>query len=200
MMTAEREIDAIVIGGSAGALDALNAILPALPKDFAPTVVIVLHLPPKKQSILPSVLGHRCQLPVREPDDKEPLLPRTVYVAPPGYHLLIEKGRSFAFSLDSLVQFSRPSIDVLFDSAAEALCPNLAGVLLTGANEDGARGLRSIKAAGGLAIVLSMSSAPVPTMPEAGLRIAQAQHVLHTSEIGPFLAQLGAPARPEFAR
>jgi two-component system chemotaxis response regulator CheB len=185
--------DVIVIGGSAGALEVLGLILSALPKDFLPTVVIVLHLPAAKPSILPKVLAARSALPVREPDDKEALAPNTVYVAPPGYHLLIEKTRSFALSIDDLVQFSRPSIDVLFDSAADALGATLTGVLLTGANEDGARGLRRIKAAGGRSIVQTPSSAAVAMMPEAGVRLAEPDAVLAPHEIGPFLAQLGAP-------
>src|SRR5262249_30989269 len=104
--------------------------------------------------------------------------------------LLIEKGRYFALSVDEPVHFSRPAIDVLFDSAADAYGPALAGVLLSGASEDGARGLARIKEAGGTTIVQSPDSAPAPTMPEAALRLSRADHVLPLGEIGPLLLRL----------
>jgi two-component system chemotaxis response regulator CheB len=182
-------IQAIVIGGSAGALEALGAILPALPRDFWLPVALVLHLPPTKPSYLADVLGARCALPVTEPDDKEPLEAGHVYVAPPNYHLLIEKHRAFSLSIDGLVHFSRPAIDVLFETAAEAYGEGLLGLLLSGANEDGARGLAKIKAAQGLTVVQSPETSAVPTMPEAGLRLVPTASVLPLHEIGPFLAR-----------
>ena len=141
-------LDAIVIGGSAGALEALGRLLPALPADMSVAVAIVVHLPPTRPSHLAEVLGGKTRLPVKEVEDKEPVVPGTVYVAPPGYHLLIEKGRTFALSTDDLVHFSRPAIDVLFESAAEVYGDRLAGIILTGANADGARGLLAIKRRG----------------------------------------------------
>jgi two-component system, chemotaxis family, protein-glutamate methylesterase/glutaminase len=189
---AARPIEAIVIGGSAGALEALGAILPALSPDVAIPIVIVLHVPPAKTSYLPEVLGARCALPVKEAEDKEPLAAGTVYVAPNNYHLLIEKKRYFSLSVDDPVHYSRPSIDVLFESAADAYGPALAGVLLTGASEDGARGLARIKAAGGETLVQSPLTALARTMPEAALRLAPADHVLPLGEIGSILSRLGA--------
>lgn len=185
---------AIVIGGSAGALEALAAILPALPPAFPLPIAIVVHLPPNRPNLLPEVLGARCALPVREADDKEPLAPGTVYVAPPGYHLLIERARSFVLSVDETVHYSRPAIDVLFDSAADAYGPALAGVLLSGANEDGARGLARIARAGGATLVQAPETAVARTMPEAALRLGHPAHTLPPVEIGAFLAGLGRRA------
>src|SRR5690348_5872970 len=133
-----RRAEAVVLRGSAGALEALGIILPALAEDFEPPLVIVLHLAADKPSYLAKLLADRCRLAVREVEDKSPVLPHTVHVAPPGYHVLIERHRHFALSVDEPVHFSRPAIDVLFESAAEVYGPALAGVLLTGANEDGA--------------------------------------------------------------
>jgi two-component system, chemotaxis family, protein-glutamate methylesterase/glutaminase len=187
-------IDAIVIGGSAGALDALAAILPALPADFCIPIAIVVHVLPSKPSLLSQVLGARSNLCVKEAEDKEPVAPNGIYVAPPNYHLLIERHRSFALSCDAHVNFSRPSIDVLFDTASEAFGASLLAVLLSGANEDGVAGLRTITANGGIAAVQSPESAAVPTMPAAAIRSAQPTHVLPLAEIGPFLVRIGATA------
>ncbi len=190
MVTTPRPIDALVIGGSAGALEVLMTVLPALPRDLSAAVVIVLHLAPHKPSYLRDVLSQRTALAVREPDDKEPMLPGTVYVGPPNYHLLIERNRTLALSVDDAVNFSRPSIDVLFESAAEALGPSVAGVLLTGANDDGARGLARIRASGGITVVQSPETASASAMPEAGIRAAAIDHVLPPERIGPLLVEL----------
>jgi two-component system, chemotaxis family, protein-glutamate methylesterase/glutaminase len=187
---AAQQVEAIVIGGSAGALEALGSILPALPRDFTVPVAIVLHLPPTKPSHLPEVLGVRCALPVTEPDDKEPLEAGHVYVAAPNYHLMISGERFFSLSVDALVHFSRPAIDVLFETAAEAYGAGLVGVLLSGANEDGARGIAAIKRAQGQTVVQSPDTAPVPTMPDAALRLEPSATVLALREIGPYLVQL----------
>lgn len=193
-------IEAIVIGGSAGALDAVGAMLPALPADFGLPVVIVIHVAAGRASHLAELFGRRCALPVREPDDKEPLTAGVVHVAPPGYHLLIARRRTFALSIDPPVRFSRPSIDVLFESAADAYGPALAALLLSGANDDGARGLARIKAAGGTTAVQAPATAPVPTMPEAALRRTAIDHVLPLAELGPWLAGLDDRGRREEAR
>jgi two-component system chemotaxis response regulator CheB len=189
-------LDAIVIGGSAGALEALSVLLPALPAYTAVAVAIVVHLPPTRPSHLAEVLGNRTRLPVKEVEDKEPVVPGTVYVAPPGYHLLIEKGRTFALSTDELVHFSRPAIDVLFESASEAYGDRLAGIILTGSNADGARGLAAVKRRGGLAVVQSPEGALVATMPEAAIAIAHADRVLPVEGIAALLATLAGGARP----
>ena len=194
-MSDHPSIEAIVIGGSAGAIEALNRILPALPGDFALPVAVVLHVLPTKPSLLTNVLGPRCAVRVKEAEDKEPLAAATVYVAPPNYHLLIERRRWFSLSCDTPVHYSRPSIDVLFDSAADAYGSHLLAVLLSGANNDGVQGLAAVGSKGGLAIVQSPETAAVPTMPEAALRASNPTHVLPLSEIAPFLVR--AAARPQ---
>jgi two-component system, chemotaxis family, protein-glutamate methylesterase/glutaminase len=183
-------LDAIVIGGSAGALEALGVLLPALPADASVAVAIVVHLPPSRPSHLAEVLGTKTRLPVKEVEDKEPVASGMVYVAPPGYHLLIEKGRTFALSTDELVHHSRPAIDVLFESASEAYGDRLAGIILTGANSDGARGLAAIKRRGGLAIVQSPEGALASAMPEAAIALAHADRVLPLEGIAALLATL----------
>lgn len=193
-MGVPHNIELIVVGGSAGALDALGSILPALPRQFLLPLVMVVHLPPAKSSVMASVIGAKCVLPVKEPDDKEPIASGTLYIAPPNYHLLIERQRTLSLSVDDVVLFSRPSIDVLFESAAEAYGAAVAGLLLTGANEDGARGLARIKQAGGLTIVQSPKDAVAPAMPNAALKLATPDHVLPLHDIGPFLTQLGGSA------
>lgn len=185
----------IVIGGSAGAIDALSRIFSALPPTFAIPIAVVVHLPPGRPSAMAEVLGSKCALHVREADDKEPIEPRRVYVAPPGYHLLVEKGGWFSLSVDELVHFSRPSIDVLFESAADALGRGVVGVLLSGASEDGANGLQRIRAVGGTTLVQAPETALVPTMPAAAVRLGAAGQVLPSDEIGTFLAQL-EPVHP----
>ncbi len=193
-MTADSHaLRAVVIGGSAGAFEPLTRILSALPRDFLLPVAIVLHVSPGRRSLLAQVLGPHCCLPVNEVDDKEAIEPGKVYVAPPNYHLLVEKTGRFSLSVDDRVHWSRPSIDVLFESAADVYKKALVGVLLSGANDDGAQGIARIKAAGGTTVVQSLASAQTGTMPEAALRLAQPDYVLPTAEIGPLLARLGTP-------
>jgi two-component system chemotaxis response regulator CheB len=187
-------IQAIVIGGSAGAIDALSAILPRLPADFPIPVVVVVHVSGHRPSLLAQVIGQQCRVTVCDAEDKAPLEPATVYMAPAGYHLLIERRHTLALSVDEPVNFSRPAIDVLFESAADAFGPRLAAVLLTGASEDGARGLARVGAAGGLTIVQSPATASSPTMPEAGVRLARPDHVLPLDQLGSFLARLDVRA------
>lgn len=148
----------------------------------------MLHLPPHRPSRLVEVLSARAALPVREPDDKEPLAPGVVYVAPPGYHLLVERDATFSLSVDEAVNFSRPSLDVLFESAADALGASLVGVVLSGASDDGAAGLAAIARAGGVTIVQAPASAEVPTMPEAALAALTPHHILPPERIGSLLA------------
>ena len=160
-------VEAVVIGASAGAIQALSEILPALPADFALPVLAVVHVPPDRKNALSALFARRCLLPVREAEDKEPLAPGTITFAPPNYHMLVETDRTIALSTDEPVHFSRPSIDVLFESAADAFGPNLLAVVLTGANEDGARGLLAVARAGGTSLVQDPASAPSPEMPRA---------------------------------
>lgn len=184
-------VEAIVIGGSAGALEAIRTILPELLPGFALPIALVLHLLPTRPSGLASILARQCSLRVKEAEDKEPIAPGTLYLASPNYHLLIERRRCFSLSTDEPVHFSRPSIDVLFETAADAYGPGLVGLLLSGANDDGARGLARIKAAGGTTVVQSPDTAVVRTMPEAALRLTAADHILPLPDIGALLSSLG---------
>ena len=189
-------IAAVVIGTSAGGVEALSVLLPALPAALQVAVFIVLHLPRERPSLLAEIFGARCALPVREADDKEPVLPGTVYFAPPDYHLLLEPGPSLALSIDDLVHYSRPSIDVLFQSAAEVYGERLLGIILTGANEDGAAGLRSVQDAGGVTIVQDPGTAFQARMVHAALGLCQPDFVLPLDEIASLLRALAeSPCR-----
>jgi two-component system chemotaxis response regulator CheB len=183
-------IDAVVIGASAGGVEALAVLLPALPAAFRPSVFIVLHLPRERPSLLVEIFERRCALPVREAEDKEPIEPGTVYFAPPDYHVLLEKCGQIALSADEPVHYSRPSIDVLFESAADAYGERLLGIILTGANEDGAAGLHAIHQAGGITMVQQPDSAKVPLMVVSALQRGPADFVLSLQEIAQFLAVL----------
>ncbi|HEY6456736.1 MAG TPA: chemotaxis protein CheB [Steroidobacteraceae bacterium] len=171
-------VDAIVMGASAGGVDALMALLPALSAAFRIPIVIVLHLPRDRPSLLPRIFLQKCALPVCEAVDKEPVRPGTVYFAPPDYHLLIDEGPCLALSDDELVNYSRPSIDVLFESAADVYGARLLGIILSGANEDGAAGLATVHAAGGITIVQQPDSAQVKQMVVSALNRNPASHVL----------------------
>jgi two-component system chemotaxis response regulator CheB len=184
-------IEAIVIGASAGGVEALGLILPSLPAKFRPAVLIVLHLPRERPSLLVDIYEKRCSLPVREADDKEPIEPGTIYFAPPDYHMLVERNRQIALSTEEPVHFSRPSVDVLFESAADAFGSRLLGVILTGANEDGAAGLHAIHRAGGVTVVQQPDSAKVPLMVVSALQRNPADFVLSLPEIGELLKGLG---------
>ncbi|HEY1550579.1 MAG TPA: chemotaxis protein CheB [Kofleriaceae bacterium] len=181
----------IVIGGSAGALDALLAILPALPVQFAIPVVIVLHLAPNPASLVPELLERATKLHVLEIEDKQPLMRAAIHVAPPNYHVLLERDGTLALSIDEPVHFSRPSIDVMFESAARAFGAGVAGVLLSGANEDGAAGLRRIAEAGGRAFVQDPTTARHAVMPAAAVALLRGRgRIVPARQIAECLAGL----------
>ena len=186
--------EVVVIGASAGAVDALSAILPALPADYPLPVVVVVHVPPDKKSAMSELFASKCAVRVLEAEDKEPLTPGTVYFAPPDYHLLVEPDRRLSLSSEEQVHYSRPSIDVLFESAADALGPGAVAVLLTGASSDGAKGLRGVCDAGGTALVQHPDEAAVPTMPRAGLSACPAAVALNLAQIAGRLRDLGRSA------
>ena len=165
-------VDLVVIGGSAGALEVLQKVLARLPVDFAPATAIVIHLPAEGPDLLTENFSSRTALRVKPAEDKEPIEGGTIYFATPDYHLLVEKGRTFALSVDERVHYSRPAIDVLFESAAETYGERLLGVILSGANADGAAGLRAIARAGGITAVQSLESAEMIAMPAAALEAA----------------------------
>jgi two-component system, chemotaxis family, protein-glutamate methylesterase/glutaminase len=183
---------AIVIGASAGALEALSSLLPGLPADYRLPILVVVHLPPDKTSLLAELLRVRCAIRVREAEDKEPIEPGVAYFAPPDYHLLVEQDKRLSLSDDEPVLFSRPSIDVLFESAADAYGDGLIGVVLTGANSDGANGLKAVVEAGGVAVVQSPGSAYAVAMPEAAIAACPNARVLPVNEIAAYLREVGA--------
>lgn len=164
-----RTVDLVVIGGSAGAIDVLHRVLGQLPAGFAPATAIVIHVPPQGPNLLTEIFTTQGGMKVKLAEDKEPIVGGTIYFATPDYHLLVEKGRTFALSLDERVHYSRPAIDVLFETAAEAYGERLMGVILSGANADGAAGLSAIAAAGGIAAVQSLETAEMIAMPAAAL-------------------------------
>jgi two-component system, chemotaxis family, protein-glutamate methylesterase/glutaminase len=188
-----RPYEGVVVGASAGGVEALSRLLPALPARCPASVFVVLHLPRERPSLLVEVFQPHCVLPVREAQDKEPAAPGTVYVAPPDYHLLVDEGPQIALSTDELVHFSRPSIDVLFESAADVYGARLLGIVLTGSSPDGAEGLAAVQRAGGGAVVQRPDSARVPTMVEAALERTPSAASLTLDEIADLLRRL-APA------
>lgn len=183
-------VDAVAIGTSAGGIEALTVLLPALPAGMRASAFVVIHLPRDARSLLVEIFQPRCALPVREASDKEPVEPGTIYVAPPDYHLLIDAGPALALSIDEPVHHSRPAIDVLFESAADVYRSRLLGIVLTGGNEDGAAGLAAIRRAGGLALVQDPDEAQVRTMPEAALARVAADGVLTLARIAGLLGTL----------
>jgi|UPI000481230C two-component system chemotaxis response regulator CheB len=185
-----RRVKAIVIGASAGGLDALIELFANLPVQWHLPIVVVIHLPEGHESRLPEVFRHRLPIPVFEAGDKAPVARGTLFFAPPGYHLSIERDLSFSLSCEPPVLFSRPAIDVLMSSAADAYGPALAGVILTGANDDGAEGLRRIHEAGGLTIVQDPDEAEIRTMPNAAIGAHAPDHVLPLRDIRALLLRL----------
>lgn len=189
-----RRIDAVVIGGSAGGVDALAVLLPALPPGLPAPVIVVLHLPREKPSLLVEIFSRRCALAVQEAQDKAPIEPGTVYFAPADYHLLIDQGPSFALSVDEPVHYSRPSIDVLFETAADVYGEHLLAVVLTGASQDGAAGLAAVHRAGGTTVVQQPQEALSPYMPESALRASPVDHVLTLAGIAQLIGSLAVPS------
>jgi two-component system chemotaxis response regulator CheB len=185
-----RPVDAVAIGTSAGGFEALSVVLPALPAGLAVPVFVVIHLPGDRPSRVAELLASKCRVPVVEAEDKAPAAPGIVYLAPPDYHLLIEAGPALALSADEPVHFSRPSIDVLFESAADAFGAGLLGIILTGSSPDGAVGLRAVHRAGGTTIVQDPREARVPLMAEAALRLTTVDLTLPLDGIAAVLQTL----------
>ena len=190
-MTGRPRFAAIVIGASAGGFAAITAILSQLSATFSMPVLLAQHLHVSDDARFADDLARRIAMPVIEPVDKEPILPGRVYIAPANYHMLVERTGTIALSVDERVRWSRPSIDVLFESAAWVWTERLIGIILSGANDDGAEGLRVVKAAGGLAIAQHPSSAAYPAMPMAAIAAARVETVLAPDAIGELLCELG---------
>nr|WP_314435191.1 chemotaxis protein CheB [uncultured Brevundimonas sp.] len=182
---------AIVIGASAGAVQALLKILPPLSADYPLPIIIVVHVPPDRNNLLVPLLADRCRIRVKEAEDKEQLTPGVIYFAPSDYHLMVEADGALALSGEEPVNYSRPSIDVLFDSAADAYGAGLTGVILSGANDDGARGLVTVAARGGQAVVEDPEAAYASVMPTAALSLCATARKMTLDEIGAHLLELG---------
>lgn len=193
---ARHAVRAVVMGGSAGAVDGLLRLLPSLPATLAVPVLVVVHLPPRVVVGAADVYGARCPLVVREAIDKEELAAGTVLFAPADYHLLVEDEGRVALSVDPPVHFSRPSIDVLFETASRVFEARLLGVLFSGASEDGAAGMAAIRRRGGLGWAESPLTAPQPLMPAAALRDAPGTRALTIPEMMAAVAALPSGARP----
>lgn len=190
LLTRTQALEAVVVGASAGGVEALLRIFAGLGADYRLPIITVLHMPDDRRSQLAEVFQQRLAIRVKEVDDKESLQGGTLYFAASGYHLLIEQDRTFSLSREEPLHFSRPSIDILFETAADVFGAGLLGVLLTGANEDGAQGMATIKRMGGLTVVQDPQDAQVPTMPQAALNLHPADFVLPLPGIQALLAEL----------
>ena len=181
---------AVVIGASAGGFNALRDFIPKLPKQFSMPVFIVQHISPSSDSYMSLFLNKLSKLNVKEADEKEKIKKGNVYISPPNYHLLIEENLSISLSTEEKKNYSRPSIDILFETAAYAYGNKLIGIILTGANNDGAAGLRKIKDIGGYCIVQEPSEAESPAMPLAAIKKAKPNKILKLNEIVDLLVKL----------
>jgi len=181
---------AVVVGVSAGGMSALGEILPRLPDDFPVPVIIVQHISPQSDNYMIRHFNNLSKITVKEADEKEAILPGHAYFAPPNYHLLVEEDQTFSLSVENRVNFSRPSIDVLFESAIDAWYSSLIGIILTGANNDGSKGLKKIKDFGGLTIVQDPKTAEVSAMPDSAIKLFKPDHILKLKDIAPFLVSL----------
>lgn len=186
---ARRPVELIVIGCSLGGMHALQTIFSSLTDDFCVPIAVVQHRHKNSNEGLPSYFRRRSKLCVIDVDDKQPIKPGCIYLAPADYHLLVERGE-FSLSVDAAVAYSRPSIDVLFESAADAYRESVVGVVLTGANADGARGVKRIKQHGGTVIVQDPATAEAPAMPQAAIDEVRVDQILPLDQVGPYLVEL----------
>lgn len=187
--------DIVAIGSSAGGVEALHVVTAALSRDLAAAVLIVQHLHPHHDSLLPYLLGRHCRLEVRQATHDDEIVAGIVYVAPPDMHLLVASGR-VELSRSKLVHYSRPSIDLMFESVAGSYGARAIGVVLTGSGVDGATGLRAIKGTGGVTVVQDPGTAAHRGMPQAALATGCADYVLALEDIGPELSRLAGPPSP----
>jgi len=182
-----KRYEAVVIGVSAGGLKALSTIFSHLPAKFPFSVIVVQHKHPTSDDFLARHLNEVCRLKVKQADEKERIESGVIYIAPPNYHLRLEEDTTCSLTVDAPVNFARPSIDVPLESAVPAYGMNLIGIILTGGNDDGSRGFKSIKESGGLAIVQDPKTAEAEAMPRAALAAAKPDYVWSLEKIGDFL-------------
>jgi two-component system chemotaxis response regulator CheB len=194
---ASRTVELIAIGGSAGSIETLARLLDGLPAAYAAPLAVVVHLPRRRPSALAAALQPISPLPIVEAQDKEPLRPGRVHLAPPDYHMLVDEGATLALSVEEPVNFSVPAIDVLFESAAAVFGPRLAAVVLSGANRDGAQGLAAVARAGGLALVQDPRECSSPEMPAAALASTPDAISVSLADLRRVLARLGTSAIPQ---
>lgn len=190
MVQLEKRYEAIVIGTSAGGFLALSTLLEKLPQDYTIPIIVVQHRAKDSRDLFEDVLQRKCKIAIKQADEKEKINSKTVYIAPPDYHLLIEMDKTFSLSSESPVQFSRPSIDVLFESAAYVYKDKLIGIILTGANNDGAIGIVTIKKLGGVTIAQDPAEAQYSLMTQASIDTDSVNHIWRLSEIRNFLMTL----------
>jgi two-component system, chemotaxis family, protein-glutamate methylesterase/glutaminase len=187
---------AVVIGGSAGGVKALDTILSVLPRDFDLSILVVQHLHASDNGSFALHVARMTRLPVVEACDKERIEHGCLYTAPANYHMLVERNGTISLSVDERVNWSRPSIDVLFESAALVWGKAVVAVILSGANADGAKGIRAVKEAGGLTITQDPADAETPIMLQAAIDTGAVDQVLRAEEIGRLLAELDARQKP----
>ena len=180
----------IVIGVSAGGTTVLKQLLPMFPADYPIPIVVIQHLHPTQENTLLVIFDELAPLKVKEADEKEPIQSGHIYFAPPNYHLLIEDDHTLALSVDEKVNYARPSIDVLFECAADVYRGQVIGIVLTGANNDGTEGLHAIKAQGGLCIAQDPATAEVPYMPKSAIERTDIDHILSIEDIGHLLTNV----------
>ncbi|THU39253.1 chemotaxis protein CheB [Niastella caeni] len=188
-MDQNKTFDAIVIGASAGGLYAMINIFKQLPANYPIPIIVVQHRSKDERSLLEEVLQQKCSVCIKQADEKEVIAGGCVYFAPPDYHLLVENDGTFSLSFDPPVNYSRPSIDVLFETAADVFKERLLAIILTGANADGARGMKKIRKLGGTTIAQQPDTADYPEMPKAAINTGAIQHILTPDAIGSFLRE-----------
>jgi two-component system chemotaxis response regulator CheB len=177
----------VIIGGSAGSLAVLFEIFPALQADLKPAIILVLHRKYSGDSSLSDLFSSKTTLPTKEIEDKDTILPGRIYLAPADYHLLIEKNRLFSLDVSEKINFSRPSLDVTFESAADAFGPSLVAILLSGSNNDGTAGLVAVKKAGGIVIAQKPETAQMPYMPQHAINNLAIDFILDAGEISAYI-------------
>ena len=190
MQRGERGFGAVVVGTSAGGLAALTTLLSGIPAQFSLPMLVVQHRSKQETDLLEMVLQKKCDVKIKQADEKELIRQGTVYIAPPDYHLLVENNHALSLSIDAAVNFSRPSIDVLFESASVVFKERLIAIVLTGANDDGADGIRSVAHRKGVTIAQNPREAVYDAMPKAAIETGAVQHILTLKEIQEFLIRV----------
>ena len=190
-----KKCEALLIGGSAGSLDVLLKLLPSLDIDLAFPILIIIHRKNGADSLLPELLSGRTRLTVKEAEEKEPLLPGVIYIAPSDYHVLVELDHTISLDYSEKINYSRPAIDVSFQTAAEVFQDRLACVLLSGSNADGVDGLKYVKQWGGLTVIQNPDNAQVAYMPAQAKLHVEIDKILNAEDMGEFINLLSQSTR-----